>query len=155
MYGCLSRSFLNSGKTFYKSSTCRCKISNELLSTNRSISYSKKNYLNKKLTESENVDSKQDEHNLSSSFAGKYKVFRDEEASVIFDVNEEQKRIQLGELDITENQIVDPYDGINMNRRLPIIFNYITSTSKIFYLKFIIFHTILFIFLCRWCQWSL
>lgn len=115
MSGYVSRSLFHSGKTLYKSHVCRCKIINNGQGiTKRSVSYSRQLYSNKKLTESEDLN-KDEEPNLPSGFAGKYKVFRDEDAPVIFDVNEEKKRIELGELNIQEED-EDPYEGINLER---------------------------------------
>lgn len=72
--------------------------------------------MDEKLTENKCIQKDDNEdHNLPYGFVGKYKVFRDEDAPVIFDVNEEKKRIELDELNM-ENETVDPYDGINMNR---------------------------------------
>ncbi|XP_014203982.1 uncharacterized protein K12H4.2 [Copidosoma floridanum] len=96
---------------------CRCKSINEINYRKQTISQCRINYANKKLSDSENFEEdKSDEHNLPSAFATKYKVFRDEDAPVIFDVNEEKKRIALSELHITETDQEDPYADINLTR---------------------------------------
>lgn len=61
-----------------------------------------------------NINEQNEEHNLPSALSTKYKVFRDEDAPVIFDVNEERKKIILDELKIEKE--TNPYEGINMTR---------------------------------------
>ncbi|XP_032454905.1 mitochondrial assembly of ribosomal large subunit protein 1 [Nasonia vitripennis] len=65
---------------------------------------------------------KDEEPNLPSGLVRKYKVFRDEDAPVIFDVNEELKRIELGELNIQEED-KDPYEGINLEHGVNGVFD--------------------------------
>lgn len=114
----MSRSLFNSMKILHKTGVCKCKIlNNEHIYRNRYISSSMQNYLSKNIAENENVNKKDEEHNLPSALTGKYKVFRDEDATVIFDVNEEKKRIELNELNIEEDE-VDPYEGMNLERKL-------------------------------------
>lgn len=114
----MSRSLFHSGKTLYKSYVCRCKaINNEHMLKKIYISTCKQSYSNEKPTESENSDNQDQEHNLPSGLLGKYKVFRDEDAPVIFDVNEEKQRIELNELLIQEEE-ADPYGGLNLTRKL-------------------------------------
>ena len=125
----MSRALINFGKTLIKLQTCRCKIKiNESSPGLKTIFHCSKSLMNEENVEKNKVDSgENDEHNLPSDMAGKYKVFRDEDSSIIFDVNEEKKRIDLNQLNIEEEDI-DPYEGINLNRDYFINFftNYIT-----------------------------
>lgn len=90
-------------------------IHSKVTNLTRYFSCSPVNFSEKKINENLNEINK--EHNLPSSLTSKYKVFRDEDAPIIFDVNEEKKRIALDELKIEEEGI-DPYEGINMTRNL-------------------------------------
>ncbi|XP_032674761.1 uncharacterized protein LOC116845782 isoform X2 [Odontomachus brunneus] len=70
----------------------------------------------KKSGEAEKIDvQKDDDHNLTAPINAKYKVFQDEDADVIFDVTEEQHKIDL-ELLTAQEQFHDPYAGINLER---------------------------------------
>ncbi|XP_015518843.2 uncharacterized protein LOC107223621 [Neodiprion lecontei] len=54
-------------------------------------------------------------HNLTGIVPPKYKVFRDEDAPIIFDVDEERAKINLEEI-VTPYEESDIYEGINLNR---------------------------------------
>lgn len=115
------RSLLDCGKTFYRSSPCRCKliINNNSLVKNKKqrLSYSWPRYVNEKLNENEDEIDKNEVHNLSTTFTDKYKLFKDEDSPVIFDVEEEKRRIALDELVDKKKEEDDPYVGIDLKRK--------------------------------------
>ncbi|XP_012259734.2 uncharacterized protein LOC105688195 [Athalia rosae] len=61
------------------------------------------------------VISKHDQSNLSGIVPPKYKIFRDEDASIIFDVDEEREKINLENLNAPYEEL-DIYDGIKLTR---------------------------------------
>ncbi|KAL7298707.1 hypothetical protein TKK_0008465 [Trichogramma kaykai] len=110
-----TRFVVNSVKTLRTSHACRCKLTkNVYSSTSRFMSDSKTSNIVEKPEENDRSEQK-DEHNPSSVFDSKYKVFHDEDSQVIFDVSEEKKRIDLGDL-IEEQAEYDPFQGINLER---------------------------------------
>ncbi|XP_011505822.1 PREDICTED: mitochondrial assembly of ribosomal large subunit protein 1 [Ceratosolen solmsi marchali] len=73
-------------------------------------------------SQNEDLDDKNNKNNLTRNYNNKYKIFRDEEAPVIFDINEEKERIKLADLELVEKE-TDPYDGINLNRGIHGVFD--------------------------------
>lgn len=64
----------------------------------------------------ENEDASKDTgYNLAATMNTRYKVFHDKDVDVILDVNEEQQKILLEDLNKLE-EIHDPYADINLNR---------------------------------------
>jgi len=55
-------------------------------------------------------------YNLAAVMNTRYKVFHDKDADVILDVNEEQQKILLEDLNEQEKKIHDPYADINLER---------------------------------------
>ncbi|XP_015584732.1 uncharacterized protein LOC107262742 [Cephus cinctus] len=117
----VARTLLQTGKVFYQSSYYR---TTNLLQYSRvsHVRLYSSNNIHKKLTDEEISEDNNEEHNLPTGIAEKYKVFRDEDAEIIFDVDEEKKRITLEELN-TEIETVDPYNGLNMNHGVNGVFD--------------------------------
>lgn len=62
------------------------------------------------------VTSDNQTHNLSGITPPKYKVFRDEDAPIIFDVDEERDKMNLQDI-IAPQEDTNPFDGINLERK--------------------------------------
>ena len=112
MFSRISNSLFYAGKRVYKSSyTCSCRIVKyETFSKRRT--FCSKN-VREKLRNNETE--KESEHNPTYTVSDKYKVFKDEDSPVVFDVDEERNKINLAELNIEEEE-QDPYAGINLKR---------------------------------------
>lgn len=77
---------------------------------------------NPKQSTENNSEIEDDEHNLPGAIGSQYQTFRDEDASIIFDVDEEKKKlIDLAEINVL-HEFRDPYEGLNMNRELNFFF---------------------------------
>lgn len=113
MFSRVTNLLLCTGKGLYKSSyTCSCRIiQSEPLYKKRTFCSKNKD---EKLEKYENDDL---QHNPTYTVSEKYKVFRDEDAPVVFDVDEEKNKINLADLEL-EDEFVDSYEGLNLTRKL-------------------------------------
>lgn len=111
MFSRVTNLLLCTGKGLYKSSyTCSCRIiQSEPLYKKRTFCSKNKD---EKLEKYENDDL---QHNPTYTVSEKYKVFRDEDAPVVFDVDEEKNKINLADLEL-EDEFVDSYEGLNLTR---------------------------------------
>ena len=101
------------GKGLFKSPyTCSCRVVQFEVFNKKRTFCSKSN--REKLSSDETAE-EESEHNLTYAVDQKYKVFRDEDSQIIFDVDEERNKINLAEL-IREEEYEDPYAGINLTR---------------------------------------
>lgn len=114
MFSRVTNLLFSAGKGLYKSSyTCSCRIiQSEPL-------YNKRTFCSKNTVEKleENESEKDDlQHNPTYTVSEKYKVFRDEDAPIVFDVDEEKNKINLADLEL-EQEFVDSYEGLNLTRK--------------------------------------
>lgn len=72
--------------------------------------YSTKRLLDKEVEERDENEGKSEE--LKGAIDRKYRIFRDEDSEVIFDVAEEMQRMNLQQLE--KENFRDPYEGLNM-----------------------------------------
>jgi hypothetical protein len=91
-------------------------INNKQVLNIKFISCFKPNNSNKIFTDTENLENGNNNYNLKYNY-NKYKIFRDEDAPVIFDINEEKDRIKFVDLNLEELES-DLYNEINFNRKL-------------------------------------
>lgn len=70
----------------------------------------------------------------------KYKVFKEEDSQEVFDVFEEKLRISLEELNLSMEEELDPYEGLDMIRKI-----IVNRALRIFFQKICCF---------RWQNWS-
>ena len=91
------------------------KINKQTLIQNRLISLTRQNLCKNSSTVHKSDETS--EPNLQTSLGNKFKVFRDEDSEVIFDVDEEKQKINLEELSIVEEKL-DPYAGLDMRRNV-------------------------------------
>ncbi|KAJ8670555.1 hypothetical protein QAD02_001814 [Eretmocerus hayati] len=114
MHKLIARSFLRLKNVVNETCPCRCRFMNNLrFDSHKLFTDHWRSYSDEKFPEIKNSLEDNDKHNLPPGFVGKFKVFRDEDAPIIFDVNEEKKRIELSELDTLEEES-DPFQGFNL-----------------------------------------
>ena len=65
----------------------------------------------------EDKEVQDEEHNLSGSLGLEYQTFRDEDATIIFDVDEEKKKMIDMDAISTLQEVPDLYEGLNMKRK--------------------------------------
>ncbi|XP_012286085.1 uncharacterized protein LOC105702806 [Orussus abietinus] len=109
----ISQQIFAAGRILFKpSKICRCKLDSNNTQLLKSRLYATdKAY---KVTDDENVTQSK-KPNLSIGARGKYKIFQDDDSTVIFDVDEEKKKIDLKELNAPMEE-KDSFEGINLNR---------------------------------------
>lgn len=113
MFSRVTHLLFSTGKGLYKYSyTCSCRIiQSEPL-------YKKRTFCSKNTNENlEKIESEKDdsEHNPKYTVSEKYKVFRDEDSPIVFDVDEEKNKINLADLQLKE-EAVDPFSDVNLTR---------------------------------------
>ncbi|KAK0180381.1 hypothetical protein PV327_006025 [Microctonus hyperodae] len=71
-----------------------------------------------------NLENKEQDvdHNLAVGVKPGYQVFRDDDSDIIFDVDEEKKRLDLAAINARE-ETIDPYEGLNMKHGVRGVFD--------------------------------
>jgi len=82
-----------------------------------------------KYSNENNNGQKDSNHNLAATINTKYKFFDEKDADVILDVNEEEERIILEDLNMQE-KIHDPYVDINLNRKYEYLKKYMIIQKR-------------------------
>ncbi|XP_011298005.1 uncharacterized protein 312 [Fopius arisanus] len=115
MFSVLSRNIVNAGRFLYRSSYAyTCKV----LEFSQTIP--KKNYSSGK-PKNDLLEENEVGREPPLGVRSDYKPFREEDATVIFDVDEEKKRLDLEEFNAMQ-EVEDPYEGLNMKRGVDGVF---------------------------------
>ncbi|XP_034943345.1 mitochondrial assembly of ribosomal large subunit protein 1 [Chelonus insularis] len=120
MCSLFSRKLFNTSRFLYKTSYTR---SCEIVKLSRTI-LNRRLYSNdesKKLTSEQNEQATNESSNLAPGIKMEYKEFRDEDAEIIFDVEEEKEKINLEKIIALEHE-VDPYVDLNRERGITGVF---------------------------------
>ncbi|XP_043288536.1 uncharacterized protein 312 [Venturia canescens] len=113
MYSRAFRFFSSVSKIYYKSSNSyTCRILEPVTLTQKKT-FSTDNYPR---ASNNNEEIENDEHNLAPTLNQQFQPFRDQDASIIFDVDEERKKVIDLEAINALQQDHDPYEGLNMQR---------------------------------------
>lgn len=84
-------------------------------------SNSNNNFCTKNPTDNSTSTDDKNVNDILGSIATKYQVFRNEESSIIFDINEERLGATVEEV---EEEIYDEYQGLNLQSKFFVYINY-------------------------------
>ncbi|XP_015126306.1 uncharacterized protein LOC107047908 [Diachasma alloeum] len=120
MCSVISRNVFSAGRFLYRSSYAyTCKVLEFSQITSRRT-YSSDETSKKNLSEENEVD-REEGNLLSPAVRSNFQPFREEDAPVIFDVDEEKKRLDLEAFNAMQD-VHDPYEGLNMKRGVDGVF---------------------------------
>ncbi|XP_063979280.1 uncharacterized protein LOC135163620 [Diachasmimorpha longicaudata] len=119
MCSVISRNIFGARRLLYKSSYAyTCKVL-EISSIISRRTYSSDNPSKNDLSGENEIEREED--NLSPAVRSSFKPFREQDAPVIFDVDEEKKKLDLETFNAMQD-VQDPYEGLNMNRGIDGVF---------------------------------